>query len=243
MARKSRNNNNAKFLHVMVQGLNKENIFYERVNKQKYLKLIKIVKKEFNINIIAYCIMDNHVHMLVKIDEISILSQFMHKLNTLYALYYNKKYTRVGYVFRNRYKSQIIYSEKQLYTCINYIHNNPVKANVCRFPSEYIYSSYDEYTKNIKLPDIYFKDMIDKGELVTEKELMFLEEENEEEIKEFIEKYLISHKLNLDKLKESEENLKELINLLRSNYNLSLRKISVYVHVCRETVRKIAKEI
>ena len=69
----------------------------------------------------------------------------MHKVNTLYAIYFNKKYNRVGYVFRDRYKSQAIYSEKQLYTCINYIHYNPVKAGICKIASEYEYSSYNEY--------------------------------------------------------------------------------------------------
>ena len=99
--------------------------------------------------------------------------------------YYNKKYNRVGYVFRNRYKKQVLYSEKQLYTCINYIHNNPVKAKICRFPHEYKYSSYNRYRQNIEEYDRYIK-----NNLSTEKEnnIIFLEDEDEreEEIQNFI---------------------------------------------------------
>ena len=135
MARGPRNHINMSFYHIMVQGINKEYIFNKDEDKRQYLKFINKVKGEIDIYIISYCIMDNHVHILIKEDSIERVSHFMHKINTLYAIYFNKKYNRVGYVFRDRYKSQAIYSEKQLYTCINYIHNNPVKAGICKIAS------------------------------------------------------------------------------------------------------------
>ena len=150
MARGPRNYINMPFYHIMVQGINKEYIFNKVEDKRQYLKFINKAKDETDIYIVSYCIMDNHVHILVKEKSIEDLSRFMHKINTLYAIYYNKKYNRVGYVFRDRYKSQVIYSEKQLYTCINYIHNNPVKAGICKLASEYEYSSYNEYMKNME---------------------------------------------------------------------------------------------
>ena len=61
----------------------------------------------------------------------------MHCLNTRYGLYYNKKHKRIGYVFRDRYKAEGIYSEEQLYNCIKYIYDNPVKAGVCNKAEEY----------------------------------------------------------------------------------------------------------
>lgn len=66
----------------------------------------------------------------------------MHCLNTKYVLYYNKKYKRTGYVFRDRYKAEGIYSEEQLHSCIKYIYDNPVKAGICDKAEEYEFSNY-----------------------------------------------------------------------------------------------------
>lgn len=243
MPRNSRNYIEATFFHIMVQGLNKEFIFNKDEDKKQYLKFVNKIKKEVNIMIISYCIMDNHVHILVKTDTIELLSKFMHKVNTLYAIYYNQKYNRVGYVFRDRYKSQIIYSEKQLYTCINYIHNNPVKAKICKFPYEYKYSSYNEYRKNMEIFEKNIKGMLNENNTLQEVDIIFLEDEDEkeEEIQNIIKEYLYDNKLNLDTLKNDTAHLRKIISLLKNNYNLSLRKISTYINVGRETVRIIAK--
>ena len=72
----------------------------------------------------------------------------MQKLNTSYSEFYNEINDRVGHVFRNRYKSQIILDQKHLYRCLAYIHNNPVKAGMVEKPSEYKYSSYNDYIQN-----------------------------------------------------------------------------------------------
>lgn len=243
MPRNSRNYINTTFFHIMVQGLNKEFIFNKDEDKKQYLKFVNKIKKEVNIIIISYCIMDNHVHILVKTDTTDQLSKFMHKVNTLYAIYYNQKYNRVGYVFRDRYKSQIIYSEKQLYACINYIHNNPVKARICKLPCEYGYSSYNEYRKDMNIFEKDIKEVLNKKNELQETDNIFLEDENEkeEEIQNTIKEYLYINQLNLNLLKKDTEHLRKIISLLKNNYNLSLRKISTYINVGRETVRNIAK--
>lgn len=146
MGRTIRNNmENSSFFHIMVQGINKERIFSTKENKERYLKLI--YKNIEGIEIIAYCIMDNHAHFLVKINKIKAMQEWMQKVNTGYAIYYNKINDRVGYVFRDRYKSQIIKNEKHLYTCLDYIHDNPVKAYICNKKEEYEFSSYMDIYK------------------------------------------------------------------------------------------------
>ena len=244
MARGPRNFINMSFFHIMVQGINKEYIFNRDEDKIQYLEFINKVKGEIDIYIVSYCIMDNHVHILIKEDSIESLSSFMHKVNTLYAMYYNKKYDRVGYVFRDRYKSQVIYSEKQLYTCLNYIHNNPIKAGICKLASEYGYSSYNEYIKNMEEIQRNINGLLIKEEIVDKKEnFLEVEEEKEIEIQKAIEEYIRIHNINYDNLKNDKKNLKEIIAMLRNNYDLSLRKISLYIDVGRETVRNIAKEL
>ncbi len=113
-----------------------------------YSNLLYKYLKKFDVKIIAYCIMNNHAHLLIYVEQVNALSEFMRAVNTTYALYYNKKYKKVGYVFRNRYKTEPIYNEKYLINCIHYIHDNPIKANICKVRQQYKYSSYYEYKLN-----------------------------------------------------------------------------------------------
>lgn len=140
-----RNYDNSKFFHTMVQEIEKKFIFDSPNNMQKYIELIKTNSKRAHVSILSYCIMPNHAHILIYSKSIDNLIKFFRYTNTSYAKYFNFKNNRVGYVFRDRYKSKNIYTVQQLTDTINYIHNNPVKAGFCSFPEEYKYSSYNEY--------------------------------------------------------------------------------------------------
>lgn len=132
----------------MVQGLNKEYIFNSKKNKNIYKKIIikNLNKQQFSgLKILSYCIMDNHTHFIFFCKKFSILSKFMQSSNMTFSNYYNKSQNRVGYVFRDRFKVQEINSRAQLFNCLKYIHNNPVKANICKEMDEYLYSSYNEF--------------------------------------------------------------------------------------------------
>ena len=145
MSRISRNQYVSKYFHIMVQGINKEKIFLKDEFKEKYLKYTKKGMKENNIALLAYCVMINHVHLLIYTDDIKALSKAMMSINTRFAIYYNKQLNRCGYVYRDRYKCQCIWDKNHLENCIRYIHNNPVKAKICKEPKEYKYSSYNGY--------------------------------------------------------------------------------------------------
>lgn len=129
MPRKARKNMNSNYFHVIVQGMNKEAIFNKELYIRKYLKELKLKSQEYdNIKILAYCMMNNHAHLLIFTKEIESLSKFMQRINNSYSNFYNKINNRVGFVFRDRYYTQEILDQRQLYTCLRYIHNNPVKA-------------------------------------------------------------------------------------------------------------------
>lgn len=170
------------FVHNMVQGINKEYIFQNTEDKLKYMELMKKYNEKIPIRIIAYCIMDNHVHLLIYSENIQYVSKFMKNVNLLYAMYYNKKYERVGYVFRNRFEDRRILNEKNMLNCIKYIHMNPVKAHITQKESEYLFSSY--------------KDYINKTNFVNSELLNFLF--NSE--KDYLEKFLSIkyHNMNLE---------------------------------------------
>ena len=150
IARRARRDINSHFVHIIVQGIEKQYIFEKEIFKQKYLSLLKENIEEYEIKLIAYTIMDNHAHICIYFENIQNVSKFMHKVNSLFASYYNFIQKRVGYLFRNRYYTQEVQDRQQLYNVISYIHNNPLKANMIKKLEEYKYSSYNQF-KNKKI--------------------------------------------------------------------------------------------
>ncbi len=139
--------------HVMIRGVNKNIIFNDDNDREKFLQILIYYKNKFVINIYAYCLMDNHVHILLKAEEN--FNKFMQCLQTVYALYFNKKYKRVGHLFQDRFKSIPVEKDEYLLECVRYIHQNPVKAKISSI-GNYKWSSYQEYiTKSRIINTIY----------------------------------------------------------------------------------------
>lgn len=117
MLRIGRNNFNTSFFHVIVQGINKEYIFYKEEHIEQYIELLFDNLKKYDVKIAAYCVMNNHAHMLLYTESIEDMFGYMKSVNTSYAKYYNRNENRVGFVFRNRYRSEPIFVELyKLYT-------------------------------------------------------------------------------------------------------------------------------
>ena len=136
--------------HVTTRGNRKEDIFNDKSDYKVYLAMIEENLKyysQFNYKLLEYCLMKNHVHLLIKTDTWP-LSDFMRRLNSKYTLYYNKKYNYVGHLFQGRYYSQIIEDNAQLLEVSRYIHLNPVRSKICNNPKDYIWSSYHNYIIN-----------------------------------------------------------------------------------------------
>ena len=236
MSRLPRNYMKTPFFHIITQGIEKRFIFEKPEDIKYYIKIMYKIKEEHNINIIAYCIMNNHTHMLVETQVIEQLSKYMQRINTTYGKYYNKKYNRVGYVFRDRYKAEGIYSEKHLYNCIKYIHNNPVKAGICNKAEEYPYSNYKMMRTEFKEK---YSSMAKSDYSNVEYEFIDVDEKNEKPCDKIIEAYLKENKIDLKSIKQSKEMLKKLIIFLKDENKISLRKIAEGIEMSRETVRKI----
>lgn len=212
------------YFHVITQGINKSYIFDSPIDIKYYIKNMYELKDKYDINIIAYCVMNNHAHILIRSRFIENLSKYMHGLNTRYACYYNKKYKRVGYVFRDRYKAEGIYTDSHLYSCIKYIYNNPVKAGLCNHPEEYLYSNYKPMGKVELEEDYVYMDIV---------------EDSKETCKKVLEKFLVEENVSLEELKKDEEKLCRLFVKLKRDYKISLREIAINFKLNREKVRKI----
>lgn len=129
----------------MIRGINKQTIFYEREEYRKFQYILKDCKEKYPIKIHAYCIMDNHVHLLIEVDCNNTISDVMHYIEVRFVGWYNKKYERVGHLFQNRFLSKTVEDESYFLATIRYILNNPVKAGIVEKPFSYTWSSACEY--------------------------------------------------------------------------------------------------
>ena len=141
MARTARVLENKGYLHVITRGNAQQIIFEDDQDYGYYLKLIREYASENNITICAYCLMTNHVHLLIHYEDKNVAT-FMHKVGISYSNYFNKKYDRTGHVFQGRYKSEIIDNEQYFLTVNRYILQNPVKAGLSK-NVDYKWNSYD----------------------------------------------------------------------------------------------------
>jgi putative transposase len=130
--------------HVMVRGIAKMDLFPSVADKSRYMITLQKYKDLIEIKIYAYCLMDNHVHLLLREKENN-LATVMKRINISFSQYFNKRYSRVGHVFQNRYRSDPIEDETHFLHCARYIHNNPVKAGLVQAPANYLWSSYGIY--------------------------------------------------------------------------------------------------
>ena len=252
MPRKARIKNNTKVFHVMIQGINQEYIFDEDVEKKTYLKYLKEKIKDKDLQIVSYCIMSNHAHFLIYTDDVFQISKLMSQVNTKYAIYYNQKNNRCGFVFRSRYKAEEIVSYHHFLSCINYIHNNPVKAQMCEIPGEYKYSSYNEYKgqhfliNSKKIIQIFKKYNMDISDILNGKyeSYRFIEHEenkNTEEIKnQIIKDFLTKHeKKSINDIIYNKEFLKDIVTQMYIENNFNQTEIARALGVERTKINKM----
>ena len=224
MPRNPRNSYQTSFFHIIVQGIKKEYIFNETKFLNSYKNLLITNETKFDIKLLAYCIMNNHAHILIYTDRTEEMSKYMKSVNTTFATYYNTERKRVGYVFRNRYKSEPIYNQKYLINCIAYIHNNPVKARIVNHQSQYKYSSYNDYIyrKGIinseKLLLTFQNEKIDINEFIRiHSKRTYNYEDYDKDIEEIITEFLKEYDKTYEEVKDSNRLTNNLILELRRN--------------------------
>lgn len=151
MPRCSRRQSESGFYHVVVRGNGKQLLFEDDHDRMRFLKLLSEKAGGCGIAIIAWCLMSNHVHMLLDDPDYQ-LSYAMHALGTAYARGFNEKSGHVGAVFQGRFTSIPIASERQLLQAVRYIHENPAKAGIASV-GDYRWSSYGDYLRESGITD------------------------------------------------------------------------------------------
>lgn len=143
MPRQARQKSESGFYHILLRGIGQQNIFEDEEDNERFLKTLKRYRDEMQFEIHAYCLMGNHVHLLIK-DIKNELDLIIKKLAGSYAYYFNWKYERTGHLFQDRFKSEVVNDDSYYLALIQYIHQNPQKANIA-LAQEYKWSSYREY--------------------------------------------------------------------------------------------------
>ena len=151
MARQARQKSESGIYHVMIRGIGKQILFEDDKDRLRFIDSLEKYKAEESILLHAFCLMENHVHLLVQ-DTCGKLDLFMKKLEGSYAFYYNRKYERTGTLFQERYKSEPVDSDPYYMIVLRYIVRNPEKAGICAH-NTYPWSSYRNYFGNAGATD------------------------------------------------------------------------------------------
>lgn len=214
--------------HIMTRGVNKQNIFWDDDDRRIFLQYLVETKKKYDFKLYAYCLMSNHVHLVIK-EEKHKKSKVMQSLNCKYAKYMNKKYEREGHLFQNRYLSKPINTLEYLFKVQRYIHQNPEKSKICS-TEKYMWSSYKDYIKGsgitdteyiLKLFSTQYEEAVNKF-IQYNHENIFEDDEFEYEFKNRLEDY-------------------ELINIIKQKYNInSIYELQKYNN---SILKNIIKEI
>ncbi len=175
MSRQARQLSITAIYHVILRGIDRMMIFHEEDDYQMFLNLLRLeICKTFEIY--CYCLMSNHVHLIVKSDT---LSAHIRHIASIYAMWFNHKHKRCGYLFQDRFRSEPVEEEGYLLRCFRYILKNPVKAGLCKKAISYKWSSYKMYfNKDNSFVSTSFLSLF----FDTEKDFqVYIEEEDEEE--------------------------------------------------------------
>src|SRR5688572_19335291 len=127
--------------HVMSRGNGRQVIFTDDRDYERYLELLERSARRFGIRCVAYCLLGNHVHLVLQAGDIPI-SRMMQQLNSTFAQWFNRRHDRVGHVFQGRFKALLVETPRYLLRLLRYIALNPVAAGVTGTPDEWRWSSY-----------------------------------------------------------------------------------------------------
>jgi putative transposase len=155
MPRGARRKSSSGIYHVVLRGINKQRIFEDNQDYRKFLEIIKTNKDKSGTIVYAYCLMNNHIHLLIKEGNESLGNTFR-RIGASFVYWYNWKYSRCGHLFQDRYKSEPVETDSYFLTVLRYIHQNPTKAGMVKEIEQYPWSSYQEYTTKAEICETKF---------------------------------------------------------------------------------------
>ncbi len=250
MPREKRKRSETGIYHVMLRGIDGGKIFIEDEDKQQFKDAVMKAKERGQFLLYGYCLMNNHIHLLIKEKEEIGIS--IKRITVSYVQWYNNKYGRSGHLFQNRYKSEVVEDDTYLLVVLRYIHQNPAKAKITNTAKEYKWSSYNQYINgfNNKKAEIdidiiksYFSDQ-DNFE-------KYMNEINNDKCLEYVEKKKYTDEQLMDEIRKKYKIEKiKIMNINQRNsliYNIkqetgaSIRQLSRILGLGRGIIEKATK--
>lgn len=148
MARAKRKTSSLNFYHVIQVGDKRANIFFDNSDRLCFLEILKVATGYNNVRVHGYCLMDNHVHLLLQASSIGLLTNAMMRLFRNYSGYFNKRYNRIGTLYDNNFWSDPIEDWQRFKECLSYILRNPIEIGDQNFLN-YKWSSVNHYHSEI----------------------------------------------------------------------------------------------
>ena len=133
------------FHHVMMRGVVQKNLFHKPTDYEYFMNLLFEYKKKFGTHIYHYCLMTNHIHLILRTDSLAELGLYAHFVQRRYAYQYRRVYDWKGQVFQHNFKNAPIETDAYMAECGRYIERNPVNGGIVNKPEDYAYSSYHYY--------------------------------------------------------------------------------------------------
>jgi putative transposase len=162
--------------HIIERGNNRETVFRDSKDYEKYLFFLSKYSEETKTAVLAYCLMPNHIHLLLKPSEEEALAKMMQGITLCYSKYFNRTNGRTGRLWECRYYSTIIDEDSYLWTVSKYIENNPVRAGIVKRPEDYPYSSAEAHILGRK--DALLKEpLFDRNQLDEYRKFVQLEDD------------------------------------------------------------------
>jgi len=145
--------------HITARGNRKADIYLGSSDRYKFLQILEETVANYNWLCHAYCLMNNHYHLLIETPEAN-LSEGMRQLNGVYTQHFNRSNESVGHLFQGRFKSILVEKESYLLELCRYIVCNPVRANLCKAPKNWKWSSYNPTAYGRNVPDLLTTDWL-----------------------------------------------------------------------------------
>jgi putative transposase len=159
MARKPRIEFQGALYHVITRGNQRQRIFKDRTDYQKYLHFLESYKDRYPFFLYAYVLMTNHIHLLVEMRDTP-LSKILQGINQSYTMYFNWKYMTVGHLFQGRYKAILCDRDAYLLSLVKYIHYNPMRTKKTKSLEMYPWSSHHAYLGRTRAKGLVDTDLV-----------------------------------------------------------------------------------
>lgn len=227
--RQARKQSKTGIYHLMIRGINRQRIFEDNEDCDTFIETIWRSKEKIGFELYGYCIMGNHVHLLMK--EKDSLSLVMQSICSRYVYWYNWKYDRVGHLFQERYKSEIVETEAYLLTVLRYIHQNPLKAGITSKVGEYRWSSYNEYLGQQRIidPDFVLGFFAMEKDEAEKRYIAYMNETNQDVCLDYKERHRITDE--------------EVIKILEGKYGVKRGGFHALPRIKVESILRSLKEI